>query len=166
MASMAFFAKVSDPAVGGTYMTLLNTLSNLGGNWPATAALWFVDSLTYRQCSTDPSNDCSTIAKGKVRVHLGRRPRPTTVNIRFGWGVIEVAGSKRPSRLTVGLALRFCYQNRVETRSRRMFTAARDQTRRVTVAVTDFSNFSSARARTMAFATCSWTAITSRASSA
>ena len=30
VASMAFFAKISDPAVGGTYMTLLNTLSNLG----------------------------------------------------------------------------------------------------------------------------------------
>ena len=29
---MAFFAQVSDPAVGGTYMTLLNTLTNLGGN--------------------------------------------------------------------------------------------------------------------------------------
>ena len=38
---MAFFARVSDPAVGGTYMTLLNTLTNLGGNWPATLALWF-----------------------------------------------------------------------------------------------------------------------------
>ena len=66
VASMAFFAKISDPAVGGTYMTLLNTLSNLGANWPATAALWFVDPLTYRQCSTDPSNDCSTISKREL----------------------------------------------------------------------------------------------------
>lgn len=66
---MAFFAKVSDPAVGGTYMTLLNTLCNLGGNWPATAALWFVDSLTFRQCSSDPSNDCSTITEREVCKH-------------------------------------------------------------------------------------------------
>lgn len=66
VASMAFFAKVSDPAVGGTYMTLLNTLSNLGGNWPATAALWFVDPLTFRQCSTDYANDCSTITEREV----------------------------------------------------------------------------------------------------
>lgn len=66
VASMAFFAKISDPAVGGTYMTLLNTLCNLGGNWPGTAALWFVDSLTFRQCSTDPSNDCSTITEREV----------------------------------------------------------------------------------------------------
>jgi len=47
---MAFFAKISDPAVGGTYMTLLNTLTNLGGNWPATLALWWVDVLTVKQC--------------------------------------------------------------------------------------------------------------------
>ena len=26
--------------LGGTYMTLLNTVCNLGGNWPATLALW------------------------------------------------------------------------------------------------------------------------------
>uniref|UniRef100_A0A023GL28 Putative acetyl-coa transporter n=1 Tax=Amblyomma triste TaxID=251400 RepID=A0A023GL28_AMBTT len=47
---MAFFARVSDPAIGGTYMTLLNTICNLGGNWPATAALWMMDSLTFKRC--------------------------------------------------------------------------------------------------------------------
>ncbi|VDQ04662.1 unnamed protein product [Trichobilharzia regenti] len=29
---VAFHAKISDPAVGGTYMTLLNTVSNIGKN--------------------------------------------------------------------------------------------------------------------------------------
>jgi PAT family acetyl-CoA transporter-like MFS transporter 1 len=48
---MAFFAKVSDTSVGGTYMTLLNTVTNLGGNWPAMLALYFVDPLTWKQCS-------------------------------------------------------------------------------------------------------------------
>merc|ERR1719208_452066 len=48
---MAFFAKVSDPAVGGTYMTLLNTLTNLGGNWPSTLALWLVEPLTSKHCA-------------------------------------------------------------------------------------------------------------------
>merc|ERR1712110_110811 len=47
---MAFFARISDPAVGGTYMTFLNTLTNLGGNWPATLALWWVDVLTLKKC--------------------------------------------------------------------------------------------------------------------
>ena len=50
---MAFFARISDPAVGGTYMTLLNTLTNLGGNWPATLALWAVDHLTWKRCQFD-----------------------------------------------------------------------------------------------------------------
>ncbi|KAH8043905.1 acetyl-CoA transmembrane transporter [Aureococcus anophagefferens] len=36
---MAFFARVSDPSFGGTYMTLLNTIANLGGKWPPSLAL-------------------------------------------------------------------------------------------------------------------------------
>ena len=31
---MAFFARVADPGLGGTYMTLLNTLANVGAKWP------------------------------------------------------------------------------------------------------------------------------------
>ena len=45
VSQMAFFAKVSDPAFGGTYMTLLNTIANLGGMWPPSAALYFIDVL-------------------------------------------------------------------------------------------------------------------------
>ncbi|XP_068142441.1 acetyl-coenzyme A transporter 1 [Drosophila tropicalis] len=58
VAAMAFFAKISDPAVGGTYMTFLNTLCNLGGNWPNTVVLWLVDVLTWKQCSTLSDNQC------------------------------------------------------------------------------------------------------------
>lgn len=43
---MAFHAKIADPSIGGTYMTLLNTVCNLGGNWPATLALWGVEGLS------------------------------------------------------------------------------------------------------------------------
>nr|CAD7447878.1 unnamed protein product [Timema bartmani] len=72
VAVMAFFARVSDPAVGGTYMTLLNTLSNLGGNWPSTLALWLVDSFTYRTCSVDSvDNDCSTVDETQACVETG-----------------------------------------------------------------------------------------------
>ena len=59
VAVMAFFAKVSDPAVGGTYMTFLNTMSNLGTNWPNTLALWAIDHLTYKSCSTSEDNVCA-----------------------------------------------------------------------------------------------------------
>ncbi|XP_041978909.1 acetyl-coenzyme A transporter 1 [Aricia agestis] len=62
VAVMAFFAKVSDPTVGGTYMTLLNTVSNLGTNWPSTIALWAIDHLTYKKCSAPEltDNTCSS----------------------------------------------------------------------------------------------------------
>nr|CAG4645470.1 EOG090X04K8 [Lynceus sp. MCZ IZ 141354] len=58
VAVMAFFAKISDPAVGGTYMTLLNTVCNLGGNWPTTLALWAVDPLTRKSCQGVEDNFC------------------------------------------------------------------------------------------------------------
>ena len=57
---VGFFAKVSDPKVGGTYMTLLNTLSNLGGNWPSTLALWLVEPLTWKECSVSSVGSCNT----------------------------------------------------------------------------------------------------------
>ena len=45
---VAFFARISDPKVGGTYMTLLNTFTNLGNMWPASFSLWFVDQVTFK----------------------------------------------------------------------------------------------------------------------
>lgn len=48
----AFFAKVSDPRVGGTYMTIWNTVENLGGTWPATMSLWMIDLLTWKECDS------------------------------------------------------------------------------------------------------------------
>ena len=34
-------------------MTLLNTISNIGVNYPATLALYLIDLLSYKQCSYD-----------------------------------------------------------------------------------------------------------------
>lgn len=56
-AAMAFFAKISDPRVGGTYMTLLNTLCNLGGNWPNTFFLWFTEIITWKSCVASGSEN-------------------------------------------------------------------------------------------------------------
>ena len=47
-------------------MTLLNTVCNLGGNWPNTVVLWLVDVLTWRECvdygkSVDIKNSTETI---------------------------------------------------------------------------------------------------------
>ncbi|KAL1137868.1 hypothetical protein AAG570_009564 [Ranatra chinensis] len=71
--SMTFFAQISDPRVGGTYMTLLNTLSNLGGTWTSTVALWLVDPLTWKSCSASASNDCSTLQMMQVCESEGGR---------------------------------------------------------------------------------------------
>jgi len=50
ISSMSFFAKISDPSIGGTYMTLLNTISNLGSKWPNSTALWLLPKLTLSVC--------------------------------------------------------------------------------------------------------------------
>lgn len=50
VSQMSFFAKISDPLIGATYMTLLNTISNLGYVWIKTFFLWFVDIITWKSC--------------------------------------------------------------------------------------------------------------------
>ena len=58
-AQMTFFAHRVDPAIGGSYMTLLNTAANLGGTWPASMVLWMVGRLTEAPM-------CRTIADGSI----------------------------------------------------------------------------------------------------
>ncbi|KAG0025805.1 hypothetical protein BGZ82_009824 [Podila clonocystis] len=47
----AFMTVIADPVIGGTYMTLLNTLSNFGGTWPRFFVLEAVDYFTVSTCS-------------------------------------------------------------------------------------------------------------------
>jgi PAT family acetyl-CoA transporter-like MFS transporter 1 len=47
---MAFYSRVSDETMGGTYMTLLNTVSNLGFKWCETAAMFLVDAFSSAAC--------------------------------------------------------------------------------------------------------------------
>ena len=49
---MSFFSKISDPSIGGSYMTLLNTLTNLGAKWPSALALWLLPKMTFHVCAT------------------------------------------------------------------------------------------------------------------
>ena len=57
---MAFNARVSDPAIGGTYMTLLNTVANIAVAIPKTVSLWLVDVVSFKDCTgvTDFNLDC------------------------------------------------------------------------------------------------------------
>ncbi|XP_038062016.1 acetyl-coenzyme A transporter 1-like [Patiria miniata] len=76
VSSMIFNARVSDPRIGGTYMTLLNTVQNLGGNWPVTVALWLVDFLTWKSCVGGAAGegaelDCDNKAEAKACSEAG-----------------------------------------------------------------------------------------------
>ena len=48
VAGMAFHNKISDPLVGGTYITLLNTFMNLGGTVSKSVSTWFVGQMTVK----------------------------------------------------------------------------------------------------------------------
>ena len=63
----AFHTHIADPVIGGTYMTLLNTVSNLGGTWPRYFVLKMVDFFTISQCAAPPG-----INMKKVTTMLGR----------------------------------------------------------------------------------------------
>jgi len=76
VAQMAFFNRISDPAIGGTYMTMLNTISNLGGAWTTPLAFLLVDHTTRTTCVPKPCNPApSSPAKelvGKLGSEVGR----------------------------------------------------------------------------------------------
>ena len=48
LALVSFYNKISDPLVGGTYLTLLNTVANLGNKAASSFSLWFVDQITFK----------------------------------------------------------------------------------------------------------------------
>ncbi|KAI6381799.1 hypothetical protein MCOR25_001030 [Pyricularia grisea] len=50
VAVSAFHAKIADPIIGGTYMTLLATVCNLGGTFPRLFVLKAVDAFTAATC--------------------------------------------------------------------------------------------------------------------
>ena len=62
---MTFFAHRVDPAIGGSYMTLLNTAANLGGTWPASIVMYLVGQLTVPPI-------CDTSSSGEVVCSGGR----------------------------------------------------------------------------------------------
>ncbi|CAJ0606880.1 unnamed protein product [Cylicocyclus nassatus] len=77
---MAFNAQVSDPRIGGTYMTLLNTLNNLGGNWPVTLVLSVTDWFTWKEC----------VAKGTKHVLYTCNTKPLAEQCAAGGDVCEM----------------------------------------------------------------------------
>ncbi|XP_050058688.1 acetyl-coenzyme A transporter 1-like isoform X2 [Aphis gossypii] len=60
VAKFTLFNRISDPRYGGTYMTLWNTLSYFSMFSSTTIAIFLIDILTFKECSSDYNNDCST----------------------------------------------------------------------------------------------------------
>ncbi|CAO1623051.1 unnamed protein product [Parajaminaea phylloscopi] len=58
----AFHTQIADPLIGGTYMTLLNTVSNLGGTWPRYFVLKAVDAFTRSECRVAGSSQEKAVA--------------------------------------------------------------------------------------------------------
>ncbi|KZV73908.1 MFS general substrate transporter [Peniophora sp. CONT] len=51
----AFHTRIADPLIGGTYMTLLNTFTNLGGTWPKYFIFKGIDYFTVATCDVPES---------------------------------------------------------------------------------------------------------------
>ncbi|KAI9481792.1 acetyl-coenzyme A transporter 1-domain-containing protein [Coemansia mojavensis] len=62
----AFITQIADPVIGGTYMTLLATLSNFGGTWPVYFVMRSVDYFTSATCLL-PSGDSFSCATQETR---------------------------------------------------------------------------------------------------
>lgn len=62
---MAFYAKVSDPSIGGTYMTFLNTITNLGVKWTSATSLFLLDYSNLKRCeAVDGKQLCEILVDG------------------------------------------------------------------------------------------------------
>ncbi|KAL6712401.1 hypothetical protein ACN47E_000278 [Coniothyrium glycines] len=66
VAVSAFHAKISDPVIGGTYMTLLATVSNLGGTFPRYFVLKAVDMFTSATCVPPTNPPKAELLKGPL----------------------------------------------------------------------------------------------------
>ncbi|CAH7665971.1 acetyl-coenzyme A transporter 1-domain-containing protein [Phakopsora pachyrhizi] len=62
----AFHTQIADPMIGGTYMTLLNTVSNLGGTWPKYFVLKGVDYFTEAACLISNPNSTQALLNGQL----------------------------------------------------------------------------------------------------
>eukprot|EP00750_Incisomonas_marina_P009423 INCI15997.1.p1 GENE.INCI15997.1~~INCI15997.1.p1 ORF type:complete len:491 (+),score=86.37 INCI15997.1:234-1706(+) len=101
VAQMAYFNRISDDAMGGTYMTLLNTFANLGYKLPSSIGYFLVDFATSYIC-VDGSDDATTAVE--CREAGGRWEKE--VDGYYSCSVLFFIG---------GVVLWFCYLQRTIT---------------------------------------------------
>ncbi|KAK9463125.1 acetyl-coenzyme A transporter 1-domain-containing protein [Lipomyces oligophaga] len=90
----AFHTQIADPTIGGTYMTTLNTVSNLGGQWPRVLVLFAVDYFTRATCIlTDSAGATSQQIESFVEFSCSRQSdRQKCTNIKGGQCNMEIDG--------------------------------------------------------------------------
>lgn len=64
----AFHTRVADPRVGGTYMTLLNTLSNFGGTWPRLIIMSMINYFSIYECFIPETNQTRRFQGGSMEI--------------------------------------------------------------------------------------------------
>jgi len=82
VAQMSLFARVSDPRIGGTYMTLLNTVANLGYKWTSQLFLFSVDHTDRYMAGVD---ECS---QWKVESDCGKHFGGAGKAV-CGWSILQ-----------------------------------------------------------------------------
>lgn len=68
---MSFFSKISDPSIGGSYMTLLNTITNWGYKWPSVLILYLIPKFTQSYCQ-NPSTGRVVELEQQCHFHHGK----------------------------------------------------------------------------------------------
>ncbi|KAL4068251.1 acetyl-coenzyme A transporter 1-domain-containing protein [Scleroderma yunnanense] len=68
----AFHTRISDPLIGGTYMTLLNTFTNLGGTWPRYFVLRGVDLFSVAHCTVKEAGTELVVKAAECVSDLGK----------------------------------------------------------------------------------------------
>ena len=87
----AFHTQIADPLIGGTYMTLLNTISNLGGTWPKYFVLEGVQRFTQSECVADTAKDLvTTVIHGKLDVEKCKAAGGKVVTLKDGYYTMNI----------------------------------------------------------------------------
>mmetsp|Transcript_2966 Transcript_2966/g.10708 ORF Transcript_2966/g.10708 Transcript_2966/m.10708 type:complete len:634 (+) Transcript_2966:178-2079(+) len=73
VAQGSFFSRISDASMGGTYLTLLNTVANFGAAWPKFLVFAAIDFFTFQRCEgTDLSEPpMCPVRTGELRMNEG-----------------------------------------------------------------------------------------------
>ncbi|EDN10814.1 conserved hypothetical protein [Histoplasma mississippiense (nom. inval.)] len=88
VAISAFHARIADPVIGGTYMTLLATVSNLGGTFPKFFILKLVDLFTNATCI--PPTETPAGIKDPITAQFSCALEADKLRCEAGKGVCQV----------------------------------------------------------------------------